>query len=107
MIEVYLHEVGRHLWPVSLLDPRTESIRMMKASHTSLFEDQKIGGIQHPSSGSHSPPHTKGSLLSLPGARYYPVHALRTRSNDQESQLETSGPFLVLIKRVRAPPNEL
>lgn len=106
MIEVYLHEVGRHLWPVSLLDPRTESIRMMKASHTSLFEDQKIGGIQHPSSGSHSPPHTKGSLLSLPGARYYPVHTLRAESNDQGSRLTIFGLFRPLIKRMRDLPNE-
>ena len=66
-----------------------------------------MGHIQQPIYCGQRPPRAKGSLLSMPGARYYPVHALRTRSNDQESQLATSGPFLVLIKRVRAPPNEL
>lgn len=56
-----------------------------------------MGHIQQPIYCGHRPPRAKGSLLSLPGARYYPVHTLRAESNDQESRLTTlvfSDPLL-------------
>lgn len=65
-----------------------------------------MGHIQQPIYCGYRPPRAKGSLLSLPGARYYPVHTLRAESNDQESRLTTFGLFRPLIERMRDLPNE-
>ena len=53
--------------------------------------------IQQPIYSGHRPPRAKGSLLSLPGARYYPVNALRTRSNNQDHGSQLQVPFKSLL----------